>query len=112
MRYISNIPFPVSPTVNNTLRKVAGIRATKRVVARHKEAVEVQQQLVYKISPEASANAKKRRAERRSVSVEERRKDARRQHDQPVLLELRSDIDQRRHHLRDGDTVEHVDIKV
>lgn len=112
MRYISNIPFPVSPATNNTLRQVAGIRAAKRVVARHKGAVEVQQQLVYKISPEASANAKKRRAERGAVSAEERRKNARRQHDQPVLLELRSDIDQRRHHLRDGDTIEHIDIKV
>ncbi|HXU94546.1 MAG TPA: hypothetical protein VFP33_12900 [Gallionella sp.] len=50
--------------------------------------------------------------ERHDMTMEERRKAARRVRQQPVLVELRSPIDRRRRNRREGDIVEHIDEKV
>jgi hypothetical protein len=47
--------------------------------------------------------------EQREAQQEERRKVSRRVSRQSVLVELRSGIDRRRHNLREGDIVEHID---
>ncbi|BBI99477.1 hypothetical protein FGKAn22_11700 [Ferrigenium kumadai] len=49
------------------------------------------------------------RHERHDMPREERRKVARRVSHQPVLVELRSGVDRRRHNRREGDIVEHID---
>lgn len=50
--------------------------------------------------------------ERREAQQEERRRACRRVSYQPVLIELRSGVERRRHNLREGDIVEHIDEKV
>ena len=50
--------------------------------------------------------------ERDDMSLEERRKAARRVRQRPVLVELRSPIDRRRRNRREGDIVEHIDEEV
>ena len=105
MRYVPSIP-PATTSPNT--RQVRGLSASNAVlpvypreqpvpiepIAVHREAVRqvVQQQ-------------------QRAEPFEDRRKTCRRVSHQPVLVELRSGFDRRRHNQRESDIVEHVDVE-
>lgn len=106
MRYVSSIP-PVRVDIGGReVKRLEDVRAVKpvqphasdvRVVMQHK-----QQEPQQKVEPH----------EWHEVRQVERRLACRRVSHQPVLLELRSGIERRRHNLRAGDIVEHIDEKV
>lgn len=107
MRYVPGI----SPTMTSpNTRQVTGLSATHAVkpVHPHEQIVPVIEH--HAVHREAAQPAEQQL--RRDVNAEERRKVCRRVNHQPVLVEFRSGVDRRRHNLRAGDVVEHIDEKV
>lgn len=107
MRYVPSIsPATTSPDT----RPVRGLSATHAV-----KPVHPREQIVPVIEHHAVHREAAQPAEpqpRRDVNAEERRKVCLRVSHQPVLVEFRSGVDRRRHNLRAGDVVEHIDEKV
>ncbi|MBU0622499.1 MAG: hypothetical protein KJ795_11700 [Gammaproteobacteria bacterium] len=103
MRFTPNIPpVTTSPEVRH-VGGLIGIRAVKPVHAREQ--------------PEVEMNAAHQEAlrqieeQRRNLPAEDRRKTCRRTQHLPVLVELRSGVERRRHNLFEGGADEHVDIE-
>ena len=104
MRYVSSIP-PATTSPNT--RRVGGLTAIYSV-----KAVQLQEQSVPKVEQQAVHEEAARLAElqrHREALFVDRRKVCRRVKHQPVLEELRSGVERRRHNLREGDTVDHID---
>jgi hypothetical protein len=105
MRYVPSIP---STTASPTTRQVKGLSAAQAV----KPVFPREQPVLPNIEPHAAQREPMQPAERqehRAVPFEDRRKACRRVSHLPVLIELRSGIDRRRHSLREGDITEHID---
>ena len=104
MRYVSSIP-PATTSPNT--RQVGGLTAIHSV-----KAVQLQEQSVPKVEQQTVHEEAARLAElqrHREVLFVDRRKVCRRLNHQPVLVELRSGVERRRHNLREGDVVDHID---
>ena len=104
MRYVSSIP-PATTSPNT--RQVGGLTAIHAV-----KAVQLQEQSVPKVEQQAVHEEAARLAElqrHREALFVDRRKVCRRVNHQPVLVELRSGVERRRHNLRLDDLIEHID---
>jgi hypothetical protein len=104
MRFVSSLP-PV--TTSPDTRQVGGLTAIHSV-----KAVQLQEQSVPKVEHQTTQEEAARLAElqrHREAPFVDRRKFCRRVKHQPVLEELRSGVERRRHNLREGDLVEHID---
>ncbi|OIR17331.1 hypothetical protein GALL_23560 [mine drainage metagenome] len=104
MRYVPSLP-PV--TTSPYTRQVKGLSAAQAV-----KPVYPREQPESYVAPQATHQAAagvQQQPPRRVQPFEDRRKACRRVSHQPVLVELRSGIDRRRHNLREGDMVEHID---
>ncbi len=105
MRYVPSIP---STTASPTTRQVKGLSAAQAV----KPVFPREQPVLPHVEPRAVQREPMRpveQQEHRIVPFEDRRKACRRVSHMPVLVELRSGIDRRRHNLREGDITEHID---
>lgn len=105
MRYVPSIP---STTASPTTRQVKGLSAAQAV----KPVFSREQPVLPHVEPHAVHQEPVRpvaQQQHRTVAFEDRRKACRRVSHQPVLVELRSGIDRRRHNLREGDMTEHID---
>jgi hypothetical protein len=103
MRYVSSLPPATASPVSRQVRRVAAAAAVKPVfppeqpgpnvepVAAHQEAGRLIEQ------------------QQRVALFEDRRKACRRVSHQPVLEDLRSGPDRRRHSLLESDLVDHID---
>lgn len=105
MRYVSSIPPATVDIGGREVKELAGTRAVKPVQP-HASEVRVVMQRKQHESPR-----KVEQHEWHEVRQEERRLACRRVSHLPVLVELRSGVDRRRHNLREGDIVEHIDEK-
>jgi hypothetical protein len=101
MRVVPSIP-PVR--TNTEPRQVKGLSATYGVKMIHTE------------EPAVLANSAHREESHpleqllpQATNFEDRRKVCRRVNHLPVLIELRSGVERRRHNLLDGDATEHID---
>lgn len=111
MRYVSVDTSPATIVTGDELKPVAGTHPVRPVAARVNRAVVVRHYKAYLPNRQPLASAEQGEAGRRASPEQERRKAARRLRQLPVLLELRSGLDQRRHNQREGDIVEHIDLK-
>lgn len=104
MRFVSSLP-PVTTSPNT--RQVGGLTAIHSV-----KAVQLQEQTVPKVEHQTVQQEAARLAElqrHREAPSEDRRKACRRLKHLPVLVELRSGVERRRHNLRMDDLVDHID---
>ena len=105
MRFTPSIP-PATPTTEpRQVASLVGVRAVKPVQVRAQPEVE---------SAAAREDALRRIEEqqRRNLPVQDRRKYCRRMQNLPVLVELRSGVERRRHNLFESGADEHVDVEV
>ncbi len=103
MRYVSSIP-PVTTSPNT--RQVKGLTATQAVrpVYPHEQSLPYVEQPAHHQG--ATLSVEQQHGE---MPAEDRRKACRRVSHQPVLVELRSGQDRRRHNMRSDDATEHID---
>lgn len=104
MRFASSIP-PATPTTEpRQVASLIGVHAVKPVQERAQPEVE---------SAAAREEALRRIEEqqRRNLPAQDRRKYCRRAQNLPVLVELRSGVDRRRHNLFEGGADKHVDVE-
>jgi hypothetical protein len=105
MRYVPSVS---STTASPTTRQVKGLSPAQAV----KPVFPREQPDLPHVEPHAAHQEPVRpvaQQQHRTVAFEDRRKACRRVSHLPVLIELRSGIDRRRHNLREGDTTEHID---
>jgi len=107
MRYVSSIPPATSKTESSKVKGLANIYTVKPV---HPN-VQTESYPVSQAPRDGQAHVIEVPKNRSETLVEDRRKTCRRVNHQPVIIELRSGVDRRRHHLLDGDIVEHIDEK-
>jgi len=103
MRFVSDIQ-PV--TVNKETRQVKGLSAVYAV-----KPVVLGEPVAPSIMAHQEAVRPVEHQHQREAPVEDRRRLCRRVTHLPVLVELRSGVDRRRHNLRGQDIVEHIDEK-
>jgi hypothetical protein len=107
MRYVPSLPPPTLTGIGT--REVRGVMRTRPIrptrIRDHPEVV-VDLGEMHEPLPEAVPVPA---VEHRTIHPEERRVVCRRVSHQPVLLDLRSGIDRRRHNLRGTDLTEHID---
>lgn len=110
MQYVPSLPSPVTaPETGPEVKALAGIKRAKPVQERTLPPLVVQPHARYEAPPEVAENEEKRH----DPHVHgERRLYCRRLEHLPMLVELRSGKDRRRHNQRAGDITEHIDIKV
>jgi hypothetical protein len=104
MRYVSNIPPATSRSETRQVKGLTGIYVVK--------AVHMQDKVTPYAAQHAYAEGQHHpvvEQQKLILRAEDRRKICRRVSHLPVLEELRSGVDRRHHHLRDGDEVEHID---
>ncbi len=104
MRYVTSLP-PV-PTSPNT-RQVGGLTRVQAVkpLQTGDQAVPIVQNRSPRQEPAPPVVLQRQH----SGPFEDRRKACRRSRQQPVLVELRSGVERRRHNMRADDIVDHVD---
>lgn len=109
MRFVSSLPPVTSPPGNREVKRVFGVRAVRPVATQEKPVEEVgryaHQQNPEEALPQSSG-------EHRHEGLPDRRKYCRRINHFPVLFDLRSGVERRRHHQRERDAVEHIDEQV
>lgn len=109
MQYVPSLTPPVTaPETGPEVKALAGVKRAKPVQARTLPPLVVQPHARYEAPPEAAGNEEKRHDPH---VYGERRTYCRRIEHLPILVELRSGIDRRRHNQRAGDIAEHVDVK-
>ncbi|MBI5891718.1 MAG: hypothetical protein HZB47_13810 [Nitrosomonadales bacterium] len=108
MRYVTSLP-PVTTGPNT--RQLGGVSAAKAVkpVLPADEGVHYVAQRMARQQPPVPPVVEQ---DHRAAPSEDRRKECRRLVHQPVLTELRSGIERRRHRSREGDLVDHIDETV
>jgi len=110
MKYVPSLPQPVvGMGTGLEVKALAGIRRTKPVQARTLPPLVVQPHSQREGEPDIT-DQQDRRHEPHIHG--ERRTYCRRIEHLTVLIDLRSEIDRRRHNQREGDTVEHIDLEV
>lgn len=108
MKYVSEPPQPASaPETGVEIQALAGIRPAKTVQERTLPPLVVQPHTQHEANPNAAGEEKTHHERIHG----ERRTYCRRIEHLPILLELRSGEERRRHNQRASDTTEHVDIK-
>ncbi len=105
MRYVSSIP-PVS--TSSRTRQVRALAAVQGVRPVHTPEQVIPYAAVI-TSHQGSTLPPVDLYQKRDVPAVDRRKICRRVSHQAVLIELRSGIDRRRHNLRDGAPIDHID---
>jgi len=109
MKYVPSLTSPVtSPTTGMEVRALAGIKRSKPVQARTLPPLVVQPHVRHEASSGVSEKEERRYD---PLAHGERRSYCRRIEHRPVLIELRSSIERRRHNQRAGDITEHIDVK-
>lgn len=110
MKYVPSLPPPVVGVETGLeVKALTGIKRAKPVQARTLPPLVVQPHSQREGEPD-TADQQERRYEPHIHG--ERRTYCRRIEHLPILIELRSGIDRRRHNQREGDTVEHIDVEV
>ncbi len=109
MKYVPSLPPPVTGAgAELEVKAMAGVQRTKPVQARTLPPLVVQPHARYETPPNAVAKEEKRH----DPHVHgERRTYCRRVEHLPILVELRSGTERRRHNQRASDMTEHVDVK-
>jgi hypothetical protein len=107
MRFVSSLPPATASPVSRQVRRVAAATAVKPVFPPEQsgpgiEPVAAQQNVAHLVEQQ----------HQRTEPFEDRRKACRRVSHQPVLVDLRSGPDRRRHNLRADDLVDHIDETV
>ncbi|MDD5384474.1 MAG: hypothetical protein PHG89_06305 [Gallionella sp.] len=107
---MSSLPPPViAPETGPEVKALAGVQRAKPVQVRTLPLLVVQPHARHEAPPEAAENEEKRHD---SHVHGERRIYCRRIEHLPILVELRSGINRRRHNQRASDITEHIDVKV
>jgi len=107
MRYVTSLPpVPTSPNTRQP-QGLTRIHAVKPVPTDEEAVPSVQSQAPRQV-PLPPVKPQYQRAE----PFEDRRKICRRVNHLPVLVELRSGIERRKHRTRTGDLIDHIDEKV
>ena len=104
MRFVSSLPPATPSPVSRQVRKVAAATAVKPVFPPEQPGPNVEPVVAH---PETAHLTEQNH--QRAEPFEDRRKTCRRVSHQPVLVDLRSGPDRRRHNLRESDLVEHID---
>ena len=105
MRYVPSIQSTTASPTNRQVNRPSAAQAVKPIFPReqpvlpHVEPHAAHQEPAHPVEPQ----------QHRRLAFEDRRKACRRVSHLPVLVELRSGIDRRRHNLREGDITEHID---
>lgn len=109
MKYVPNLPPPATvPGTEPEVQALAGIKRPKPVQARTLPPLVVQPHARREAPVEAAGKEEKRH----DPHVHgERRVYCRRIERLPILVELRSEIERRRHNQRADDMTEHIDVK-
>jgi hypothetical protein len=108
MRYVSSISPVLTSSTSRQVRALSSVQAVKPVHTPEQFIPYVPAIRAHQESTVSVAGILKKRVS----SFEDRRKLCRRVTHQTVLIELRSGIDRRRHNLREGATVDHIDETV
>ena len=107
MKYVPEPPQPTAaPEIGAEVKALAGLRPAKPVQERTLPPMVVRSRAQHEANPQAAGEEKTHER-----LHEERRIYCRRIEHLPILLELRSGEERRRHNQRAGDLTEHVDIK-
>lgn len=109
MKYAPSLPAPVTGAgAGLEVKALAGINRVKPVQARTLPPLVVQPHARHETPPEDAGKEEKRH----DPQVHgERRIYCRRTEHLPILAELRSGMERRRHHQRADDITEHIDVK-
>lgn len=110
MKIAPDLPVPM-PVADNALeiRALAGVKPSKPVEERTLPPLVVQPHL----QREGESDIADRQERRYEPDIHgDRRTYCRRIEHLPILIELRSGVDRRRHNQRESDTVEHIDVEV
>lgn len=105
MRYVPSIPPATTSPSTRQVKALSAAQAVKPVFPREQPVLPYVEQHTAHQEPVHPVEQQ----HHRTVPFEDRRKACRRVAHQAVLVELRSGIDRRRHNLREGDIVEHID---
>ncbi len=108
MRYVPTISSTTASTTTRQVRALSAAPAVKPVFPR----AQSDHPSGGRTAPQHESVAPAAEQERRTVVFEDRRKARRRVNHLPVLVELRSGVERRRHNLREGDITEHIDETV
>ncbi len=110
MKIAPDLPAPRLVTENSLeVKALAGVKPSRPVQERSLPPLVVQPHT----QREGEADSVEQPERRYEPHVHgERRTYCRRIEHLPVLIELRSGIERRRHNQREGDTVEHIDVEV
>ena len=105
MRYVPSIPSATTSPNTRQVRRLSAAQAVKPLSPREQPVLPyVGRQSHHRVTAQPVEQP-----HQRETPAEDRRKTCRRVSHQPVLVELRTGIDRRRHNLREGDIVEHID---
>jgi hypothetical protein len=107
MRYVPSISSTTTSPDTRPVRGLSATHAVKPVHPREQPVPIIEQHAAHREAAQPAGQQP-----RRDAVTGERRKVCRRVSHQPVLVEFRSGVDRRRHNLRAGDVVEHIDEKV
>jgi hypothetical protein len=108
MRYVSSIPPVSTSSTSRQVRALSSVHAV-RPVHTPEQVIPYVSAITAHQKPAVSLGEI---LKKRASTFEERRKFCRRVTHQTVLIELRSGIDRRRHNLREGAAVDHIDETV
>lgn len=110
MKIVPNLPAPM-PVAENILevKALAGVKPSRPAQERTLPPLVIQPRSQREGEPEI-VEQQERRYEQHIYG--ERRIYCRRIEHLPILIELRSEIERRRHNQREGDMTEHIDVEV
>lgn len=110
MKFVPDLPVP-QPVAGNAMevKALAGIKPSRPVLERSMPPLIVQPHA----QREVEADIVEQQVRRYEPHIHgERRSYCRRIEHLPILIELRSGIERRRHNRREGDIVEHIDVEI
>jgi hypothetical protein len=105
MRYVPSIPPATTSPNTRQVRRLSAAQSVRPVSPREQPDLPYVDRQHHHQETEQPVE----RPHQREAPAEDRRKTCRRVSQQPVLVELRSGTERRRHNLREGDIVEHID---
>lgn len=109
MKFVPDLTPPATaPETRPGVQALAGIRRVRPVAARISPPLIVQPHVEHEAPPEVAEGGERRHDPHLHG---ERRTYCRRVEHRPMLVELRSGRERRRHNLRADDITEHIDIK-
>jgi len=110
MKYVPSLPPPVSgPGAGTEVEALARVRRARPVQERTLPPLVVRPHAQHEVPAEGAGEEQERRHDAHAHG--ERRMYCRRTEHRPVLIELRSGRERRRHNQRKGDMTDHIDVE-